>query len=57
MTNDAIQCDSENYGRFEPGNKLSYAQFQRYLEANYQKERYMVEDLNVRMKGIATKAV
>ena len=50
LTNDAIQCDSEKYGRFEPGNKLSYSQFQRYLDGNYVKEKYDMEVLNEKMK-------
>lgn len=57
LTNDAIQCNSEKYGKFEPGNKLSYSQFQRYLDTNYQKEKYSVNSLNLKMKNIATKAV
>lgn len=35
LTNDAVQKKSEDYGRFENGNKLSYPEFQKYLEANY----------------------
>jgi len=35
LTNDAVQKKGEDYGRFEAGNKLSYAEFQRYLDANY----------------------
>jgi tubulin--tyrosine ligase len=27
LTNDAIQKYSENYGKFEPGNKLSFDEF------------------------------
>lgn len=57
LTNDAIQCDSEKYGKFQPGNKLSYSQFQRYLDSNYQKEKFSMDDLNLKMKNIATKAV
>jgi hypothetical protein len=33
LTNDAIQQNAEDYGRFESGNKLSFQQFQRYLDA------------------------
>ena len=33
LTNDAIQKHSEKYGKFEDGNKLSYFEFQEYLEA------------------------
>jgi hypothetical protein len=31
LTNDAVQKKSANYGKFEEGNKLSYAEFQAYL--------------------------
>jgi len=34
LTNDAVQKKSEDYGRFESGNKLSYAEFQKYLDTN-----------------------
>jgi hypothetical protein len=27
LTNDAVQKRSEDYGKFEPGNKLSYNEF------------------------------
>jgi tubulin monoglycylase TTLL3/8 len=32
LTNDAIQQTSDEYGRFESGNKISFQQFQRYLD-------------------------
>lgn len=32
LTNDAVQKKSEDYGKFENGNKMSYAEFQRYIE-------------------------
>ena len=31
LTNDAVQKKSEDYGKFENGNKLSYKDFERYL--------------------------
>ena len=31
LTNDAIQKNSEDYGKFEAGNKLSYGDFQKFL--------------------------
>jgi len=40
LTNDAVQKKSNDYGKFESGNKLSYADFQKYLEENF-------KDLNV----------
>ena len=30
-----MQKYSEDYGKFETSNKLSYSEFSRYLEANY----------------------
>lgn len=35
LTNDAIQKFSTEYGRYENGNKLSYREFQRYLDSHY----------------------
>ena len=35
LTNDAVQKKSEDYGKFENGNKISYTDFQKYLEANF----------------------
>ena len=40
LTNDAVQCKNENYGKYEPGNKISYHEFQRYLDNNYQNEKF-----------------
>ena len=35
LTNDAVQINSEDYGKFENGNKLSINDFQRFLDLNY----------------------
>ena len=35
LTNDAVQKKSEEYGKFEPGNKLSYVEFQNYLDKTF----------------------
>ncbi len=35
LTNDAIQKNGDNYGRYEEGNKLTYSEFQRYLELRF----------------------
>lgn len=32
LTNDAVQKKSESYGKYETGNKLSYSEFQKYLD-------------------------
>ena len=34
LTNDAVQKFAEDYGKYEAGNKLSYVDFQRFLDAN-----------------------
>ena len=39
LTNDAIQKHSEEYGKFEDGNKLSYKDFQRYLDFHYTEKK------------------
>ena len=31
LTNDAIQKFSQDYGKYEPSNKLSYSEFETYL--------------------------
>ena len=38
LTNDAIQKNNDDYGKFEPANKLSYEDFQKYLDT-FHKEK------------------
>ena len=45
LTNDAIQKNSEDYGKFESGNKLSYNDFQKFLSQNYPNVRFHEEIL------------
>lgn len=40
LTNDAVQKRSELYGKHEKGNKVSYEDFQKYLDTNYRKKKY-----------------
>ena len=35
LTNDAVQKTAEDYGKFESGNKLSFGDFQKYLDAHF----------------------
>ncbi len=35
LTNDAVQKYSDDYGRFEYGNKISFSDFNRYLVQTY----------------------
>ena len=39
LTNDAIQKNSQHYGKFENGNKVSFPQFQRYIDQEYPDKR------------------
>jgi D-alanine-D-alanine ligase-like ATP-grasp enzyme len=56
LTNDAIQKYSDNYGKFEAGNKLSYYEFQKYLDIKY-KGKYNFNDIYVQMKAVAKAAM
>lgn len=44
LTNDAIQKKSENYGKFEHGNKLTYKDLQKYLNLYYPSENLNFEE-------------
>ncbi len=35
LTNDAVQQKFEDYGKYEPGNKMSFPDFQRYLDTTF----------------------
>lgn len=35
LTNDAVQKKGEDYGKYENGNKISFADFQKYLDNNF----------------------
>ena len=35
LTNDAVQKKNDDYGKYESGNKISYTDFQKYLDANF----------------------
>lgn len=38
LTNEAVQKRGDDFGKYENGNKLSYADFQKYIEAVYPKD-------------------
>ncbi|CAD8212586.1 unnamed protein product [Paramecium octaurelia] len=40
LTNDAVQSKDQDYGKHEPGNKISYLEFQRYVECNYPNSKF-----------------
>ena len=39
LTNDAVQKKSEDYGKFESGNKISYQNFQKYIDTHLPAEK------------------
>lgn len=58
MTNDAVQKYTPLYGKYEPGNKVSYSEFQRYLDNNFPKKNYKFESqILPQMKSICLDAV
>jgi len=55
LTNDAVQMNSEDYGKFENGNKLSINDFQRFLDINYPaKNICFMRDLFPQMERLVT---
>ena len=58
LTNDAIQKNSQKYGKYEAGNKLSYNQFQRYLDNVHSKKNISFkDDILPQMKEIASDVI
>ena len=57
LTNDAVQKYTPHYGRYEPGNKVSFVQFQKYLDSNYKDKYNFEEEILPKMKAIALDAV
>ena len=43
LVNDAVQKYSEDYGKYEAGNKLSYGAFQKYLTSTYPDKKINLE--------------
>lgn len=39
LTNDAVQKKDKNYGKYETGNKLTFAELQSYIDTAYPGER------------------
>lgn len=55
LTNDAVQMNSEDYGKFESGNKLSINDFQRFLDTNQgNKQVVFMRDLFPQIERLTT---
>jgi hypothetical protein len=53
LTNDAVQKKSDDYGKFEHGNKLNYTEFQKYLET-YHPQIDFKRDIWTQIKALVT---
>ena len=56
LTNDAIQKHHEDYGKFEPGNKLSYFDFQKFLNS-IESNKNFLEDMYPQIINIVTNSI
>ena len=57
LTNDAIQKKADGYGEFEDANKLSYVQFQTYLDTNCPQAQVCFDrDILPQIKNLTTDA-
>lgn len=54
LTNDAVQKKSDDYGKYESGNKLSYPEFQKYLETNFSSTVNFWTDIWPQIKRLMT---
>lgn len=58
LTNDAVQKNAEDYGKYEPGNKLSYNDFQKFLNTNHASLKIdFMRDLLPQIQKIVTDTV
>jgi len=58
LTNDAVQKYSEDYGKFEMANKLSYSDLQRYLDTHYkEKNLNFLQDVAPQLKALVKDTV
>ena len=56
LTNDAIQKKSDDYGKYENGNKMSYKDFQKYLD-NKRIQKNFLNDILPQIKSIVLDTV
>ncbi len=43
LTNDAVQKKSDDYGKFEQGNKMSYPELQKYFDTHFPEKKVDIE--------------
>ena len=49
LTNDAVQKNAVNYGDFEDANKLSFPQFQKYIDEFYPDKGITIESIKIEL--------
>ena len=58
LTNDAVQKQQSDYGKYEKGNKLSYDELNNYIEKYHKKKnRGFYDFIYPKMKTIATDSI
>ena len=57
LTNDAVQKNGQDYGKFEKGNKVSYSEFRKYLKHQVKAEADFSDDILPKMKELATDTI
>ncbi|CAE7040491.1 TTL [Symbiodinium natans] len=57
LNNDAVQKKGDDYGKFEPANKMSLEEFQKYLDEHHVRSVSVREDLMVQVQGLMTDAM
>lgn len=57
LTNDAVQKYGQDYGKFEKGNKISYADFQKYLTNHVSPDIDFHSQILPKMKELATDSI
>jgi len=55
LTNEAVQMNYEEFGKFEPGNKVTYYDFQKYLDITYPENKInFFSDILLQIKRLVT---
>lgn len=57
LTNDAIQKKGNDYGKYEKGNKVTFEEYQSYLDMFEKKEINFKKDILPKLKVMAAKAI
>ena len=57
LTNDAVQKNGQDYGKFEKGNKVSYAEFQKYLTHSLGLDVDFNSQILTKMRQLATDSI